>query len=881
MFAAIRRWAGRPTAPQEGERPQIDLWRLHALFNNFKRILTLNNAVLEEIAKMERALGGEYIFDRAFLESSVSTIANRVHHVAYSLNALTANRHVPLYDRYQEIRTLLDDILANNVHALADEAVLPLDAIGWEHEPLVGMDLVCLAELRNHPGIAPVDGFVVTAEGLRALAGNVPPSSGARADDGQRAGETRAALTDHLRNLTKRCAGAALTATLTLVGEDEQPLREIGCCRIDVDGERREALIATLRSEVPLVPANSRIVLADDRQSSGNAVQEPEAGAVVALLAHALEQIAHAAAIHATDQSGLANLCLFVCPQPEALLKGTIHTRVGSNDALAATDGLVVDAAPADGAAGDTYLLRRTHPFSLLQSRIAPRPNGHRFADQRRASDAAGDQPHLSRGSALLAPGLLQALAKTAMLLERLFGAPLDIHWQLWADGACRIVRLRPLAIAAGAESAPAAGQPPEAVVLCQGGQSGQAGVGAGPVVHVNEATDPETFPPGAVAVARTASPDLTPILHRAAALVTEFGSAAGHLATVARELRLPAVFGLPAALALLPPGTEVTVDGGEATVYAGAVAELLRYGAQPTDLTPQDREYRMLRRLLRFIQPLHLVNPEAPDFSAEGCRTFHDIIHFCHEMAVDELAHFQERRHELGALCIRPLALGLPMDIRLLDIGGGIQPQAAPSPLPEQIGSLPLAAFLRGLLAPQAWDTAAPSLGMRDILAGMPRSVGLLAAPADTLGANLAIIGAEYLNLSLRMGYHFSVIDAYLGEDSSRNFVYFRFAGGFADQERRNRRARFIARVLAAMEFKTAIKGDLVTARLKLADTAILQEALVALGALTASTRQQDTNMRSEADIEDRFADFAATFLTAFRQPHPAARAGGGDEAR
>ena len=118
---------------------------------------------------MERALGGEYIFDRSFLEASVSSIANRVHHVVYSLNALTANRYIPLYDRYQEIRTLLDDILANNVHALADEAVLPLSTIGWEHEPLVGMDLVCLAELFYHPWVAPVDGFAITKEGIRAL----------------------------------------------------------------------------------------------------------------------------------------------------------------------------------------------------------------------------------------------------------------------------------------------------------------------------------------------------------------------------------------------------------------------------------------------------------------------------------------------------------------------------------------------------------------------------------------------------------------------------------------------------------------------------------------------------------------------------------------
>ena len=148
-------------------------------------------------------------------------------------------------------------------------------------------------------------------------------------------------------------------------------------------------------------------------------------------------------------------------------------------------------------------------------------------------------------------------------------------------------------------------------------------------------------------------------------------------------------------------------------------------------------------------------------------------------------MAHFQERRPGLGSLRTRPLLLGLPMDIRVLDIGGGIAPDAPVKPLPNHITSAPFQAFLEGLIDPRAWDTESPSLGMRDILAGMPRSMGLLAAPADSLGANLAIVGREYINLSLRMGYHFSVVDAYLGEDISRNYVYFRFVGGLADPER------------------------------------------------------------------------------------------------
>ncbi|MGE4559434.1 MAG: PEP-utilizing enzyme [Desulfobulbus sp.] len=863
MVAGIRQWwRGLGHWGQDGER-EISFWRLQALFNNFKRILLLNNTILEEMARMERALGGEYIFDRAFLESSVSSIANRVHHVAYSLNALTGNRHIPLYDRYQEIRTLLDDILANNVRVLADEAVLPLSAVGWEHEPLVGMDLVCLAELFYHPWVAPVDGFAVTEEGIRALDPRQSWKVGTEGGSSRRLEEARAALLDHLHHLVEEHPDEAVTVVASRIDADEEPLEEVGCFRLRVDRQRREAVFARVQGQTAKFPIIDRLVLADPRPM---ATENGDDG-LVELLLHGLERIVQQIALELPDlHAPQVNCALFVHPQPRFVLKGSIQTRPLAGNPFAAVDGLVARVLSPTNAE-DFYLLRRTHPFELLQSRIPERPAGHSFAGSRLATDTSEENPHLGRGSGLIEPGLLKTLAESAMLLERLYGAPLEVRWQLWEDGVCRITRLRPLKfdLEPGVEGTLA--ESVEAPVLCQGGQTGQSGVGAGPVVHVDEAMNPKDFPPGAVAVARIASPNLTPLLQRAAALVTEFGSAAGHLATVARELRLPSIFGLSSALERLPAGIEVTVDGSGTTVYEGIVEELLRFDALTMDLTPQDREYRMLRRLLRFIQPLNLVNPETQVFTAENCRTFHDIIHFCHEMAVDELAHFQERRPGLGALRTRPLALGLPMDIRVLDLGGGLDPEADGHPRPGQVGSIPFGAFLDGLTDPVAWETETPSLGMRDILAGMPRSMGLLAVPADTLGANLAIVDREYCNLSLRMGYHFSVIDAYLGEESSRNYVYFRFVGGLADPERRGRRARFIGRVLAAMEFKTEIKGDLVIARLKLMEPDILRAALVALGALTAFTRQQDTNMRSEADLEERFNRFAAQFLPAFCQ--------------
>ena len=152
----------------------------------------------------------------------------------------------------------------------------------------------------------------------------------------------------------------------------------------------------------------------------------------------------------------------------------------------------------------------------------------------------------------------------------------------------------------------------------------------------------------------------------------------------------------------------EVTVDAGETTVYQGILAELLRYGSHVgPDFSPADLEYRLLRRLLRYIMHLNLIDPEAESFVPEGCRTFHDIIHFAHEKAVEELAHFQERRPGLGTIRTRRLELGVPMDIRVLDVGDGLS-EANPEKLGlELVRSEPFRAFLEGLLQPRAWDSS------------------------------------------------------------------------------------------------------------------------------------------------------------------------------
>ena len=274
----LKMWWKRLLGQENSSRTdiaEINIWRLQSLFNNFRRILFLNNAILEKMARMEQALGGEYIFDKTFLETTVRTIASHVHHVTYNLNALTGNAYIPLYDRYQDIRTILDDILSGNTRALACPPVLPLRDIGWEMEPLVGIDLVCLAELRHHPGIHGPEGFVITAEGINALTGQPTADSSGTVKISVNA--VRVGMNEQLENLLQNCETKKLSVVVTQVDDDQELAREVGRFAIVPTADRSVLTIIeeTMYPAQPSASFDKTAIRPEERRSYRLVFDEP------------------------------------------------------------------------------------------------------------------------------------------------------------------------------------------------------------------------------------------------------------------------------------------------------------------------------------------------------------------------------------------------------------------------------------------------------------------------------------------------------------------------------------------------------------------------------------------------------------------------------
>jgi pyruvate,water dikinase len=506
----------------------------------------------------------------------------------------------------------------------------------------------------------------------------------------------------------------------------------------------------------------------------------------------------------------------------------------------------------------DTYRVSRQAPHALVEQHIAHKAGMLAALESGPRREVAGpeqDQPCLS-------PQDTAQLAALALTVERFFKRPLDIEWSLDQDRRLWLLQARAL----GVQATRGRSRSPELKGLLAGhtallreqGVIAYRGIGAGPVCLVEEGDDLGLVPDGAVVVSRYSSPWLAKAIPRASAVLTDVGSTTGHMATVAREFRVPTIVDMGQATKILQAGQEVTVDAERNVVYQGRIEGLLQHHLLEATAFETTYEFQLLRRLLRKISPLTLTDPDSPQFTARACQTLHDVIRFVHEQAVQALVDVGKAPWNLQRRGGKKLKSSLPLDLVLIDVGGGLDPevQSRREVSPEHIVSAPMLALWQGLTTPRAWSTEPIAVDFKGLMASLTRTRASQLDGASS-GMNLAVVGANYLNLSLRIGYHFTVVDAYLGPLPNYNYIYFRFMGGVTDMTRRSRRASLLSSILEESSFKVERKGDLVVARVKKMSQERTEELLVLLGRLIGFARQLDVLMKDDAAMDTYFDQF------------------------
>jgi pyruvate,water dikinase len=829
----------RPTPPP----PQRVGLPFKLAYGYFRELLAANDRVLEVIAEFEDKLGGEHPFNLKEVRTRVETATSAAFVIVKNLNLVSDGKYPALYDALERIDRNVHAALGDVRRSEGGPLVVPLSSTLREAVHALGAKMANLGEMRNRLGLRVPDGFVVSADGFDQLIAH--------------------------NGLADRIA-----ARLAVVPEDEAELERASAAvqemilNAEIPHTLQEALdgaVADLceRAGGPVRVAVRSSALDEDGIASFagqyRTILNVAPGDVAARYLEVVASLYGPGAIAYRVQRGVGDegtrMAVGCIELVDAVAAGVMFTRdpAHRDDRVA-----LIDAVPGQGVmlvggegATDHFVVSHGPAPRVLERVLAEK--------QRMRVPAPGgglvevDVPTPGRAAACVDERHLLALGQTARELEKHFGAPQDVEWAVDRSGALFFLQSRPLLFPDAVDTAGAAPLEFDGhELLVREGTTACPGVGAGVVMRVHDKSELEGVPPGAVLVARHSSPAFLRVMRRIASIVTEVGSATGHMAIIAREFGVPTILGAPSAAAL-PSGAEVTVDATRARVYRGRVEALLarqRSRSAPMKGTPV---MATLERVAPFLTPLRLIDPAAPAFAAEHCESLHDIARFAHEKSFSEMIHIGDDVKRADEAHAAKLRAHLPIDVYILDLGGGLAPGAAQRDevTVEDLAGVPLKAFVSGLSDPLIqWDRPRPvSLGGFMSVLGQ----SMLSPPPDkhSLGRrSFAIASDSYLNFSTRAGYHFSTVDSYCGRSINKNYIQFRFVGGAAAEDRRARRARFVAEVLSRFGFATQVKGDIVAARLQKYDREQIEQTLRTVGRLTTCTRQLDMLMDKDASV-------------------------------
>lgn len=187
-----------------------------------------------------------------------------------------------------------------------------------------------------------------------------------------------------------------------------------------------------------------------------------------------------------------------------------------------------------------------------------------KFAIADRASATEIDVPEDLQNTPSIDDDVVKALSNFAVQIEEHYEKPMDIEWVFEKNSHdIFIVQARPETVHSSST--------PDAEPILQG-IGASAGVRSGPVNIILDIKNTSSFQENQILVTQMTTPDWTPIMKRASAIITQSGGATAHAAIVSRELGIPCIVGVKDVTSLLKTGQEVTVDGSSGSIYDGKI---------------------------------------------------------------------------------------------------------------------------------------------------------------------------------------------------------------------------------------------------------------------------------------------------------------------
>jgi ActR/RegA family two-component response regulator len=222
-----------------------------------------------------------------------------------------------------------------------------------------------------------------------------------------------------------------------------------------------------------------------------------------------------------------------------------------------------------------------------------------------------------------------------------------------------------------------------------------------------------------------------------------------------------------------------------------------------------------------------------------------------------------------VGAYKVKKLKFEVPLDLRMINIGNGLKETGDGAWITtDDILSKPMLALIEGMTTPGLKWSGQLSIDTKGYFGLIVGNIVDHHRSDTVMGSSsYAFVSGNYVNFFSRLGYHFSSLDAYAGDEINNNYINFNFRGGASSITRRSRRALAIAKILDSLNFTVQRSEDNVIAKIRKIPENMICKLVAEIGKLMGAIRNTDVIMQSDAHVDL----FAEAFLEG--DPNPALR--------
>lgn len=824
-------------SPKKNVSHEETLVRIRRRYVAFKGLLQANAKMADAMARLNAMAHSTAPCDDDAVQSVAIEAYMNAQYMVRSLNSIASGRYKELNDALSVIGRRIEQELLERGAVEAEQFTVPLAEVSLDMSPIVGGKSAHLGDMSTMGGLPVPQGFAITTKAtcvfleenrlttlLVSAIGSMEPTEEGYAHAARRIQEAiiaaplPAVLEQALLEAWQQCLPPDAVAAVRSSAVGEDGVLSFAGVYDSIIGVRKENLADAFKTV--LASAYSPRALAYRMQNG-----VPPAAVAMGMCCQCLIDAVAAGVAYSRHPVDLRSTAVMV--------NGTW----GLGESVA--DGTMTP---------DMWLIDRDS-MAALETRLGEKHSAAGLAFDAQGTLGTAQRPlsESERTSLCLSPEQAKGIARAALALEEYYHEPQDIEWALDAAGQLWLLQSRPMTLHGGGLGANAV----EGLeLLVEGADIASGGVGSGTVVHLNDWQAMATLLPNSVLVLDHPDTRIISAAEKIAAVLVRVGSPTGHMASLCREFHLPTLMNIANLHQKIAHGAQVTVDAGSGCVYAGLLE------------TKPKQEKRQgipacLRNIVEYILPLHLIDPASPTFAPKHCLSLHDIMRFAHERSYREMFRFSDAAAEAYSAASE-LRCSVPFDLHVIDLGGGLANPEQKIIAPEDITSKPFQALLAGMLNPNVRHAAPRPVNLGGFMSVMQRSMAGAHADKERFGArSYAIISDRYCNFSSRVGYHYAVTDCWCGQNIHKNYITFHFAGGAADDVRRERRTRCIGKILDSLGFSVTQGGDRLNARLTKREREEICQILDQVGRLLIVSRQMDMLMCNEGMVDELAGKF------------------------